>query len=376
MAEEESNDPAPEEGSPSKQMPEGMRVVRKHRKKRESSPQTLFLKKREILREILDEGGVVSVKEQVARLKSAQKAKDGGKPVEERWGGQKSSQRGGRWFLLRVFALLVPVLAIITAFIMMKVEKGRELVDRVNNELNLDLSESDQVFEPAAAIAWFIKNPHIAIERSVEVMDKLNVAEAGEIPEAVFRNGGFARAQIAKHGLGWSSDFFTGDPRMITWSFSRTGETGYLVAEGVRADQRKFRSYFVKTADGVRMDWAASMGWSEHPMNDLVVRPPEKDVLVRCVMAKEPHYDTLRGPASLHSWYLLRSPSADSHVWAFVPAGSPLDDQLLDLFDFGRMVLERKSIARVILRISKPQIGAKADQFEIEELITKEWVMP
>jgi hypothetical protein len=39
-------------------------------------------------------------------------------------------------------------------------------------------------------------------------------------------------------------------------------------------------------------------------------------------------------------------------------------------------VLERKSIARAILRISKPQIGAKADQFEIEELITKEWVMP
>ena len=62
MAEEESNNPAPEEGSPSKQMPEGMRVVRKRRKKRGSSRQTLFLKKREILREMHDEGGIVGVK--------------------------------------------------------------------------------------------------------------------------------------------------------------------------------------------------------------------------------------------------------------------------------------------------------------------------
>lgn len=374
--EDDQSDKPSSEASSSKQMPEGMRVVRKRRKRRGGSKETLFLKKREILREMHDESGAVSLKDQVARLKSAKDAKDDGKPVEERWGAQKSGERGVRWLLLRVVALLVPVLAIITGFLMVRGERGRALVDPYEDELNLDMSEEDQVFKPAGPIAWFVNHPHEAYEASLGILDKLNEGSAEDVPAGVFRQEEFATAQIAERGIGWESDFTTKDLREFNWDISKTKTTGYLLVEGVREDQSKFRSYFVRTSDGVRLDWGATTAWSEVPFEDLIANPPKKKILVRCLLSKEPHFDTLRGPASLRSWFLLRTPNSDTHVWGFAPAGSELDDKLLELFQFGRVVMERKDEVRATLKISKPEFGTKENQFEIEELMTEEWVLP
>jgi len=371
--EDDPSESPPSESS--KKMPEGMRVVRKRRKKRGGSKQTLFLKKREILREMHGEGGAVSLKEQVARLKSAKKDKDDGKPVEERWGGHKSGDRGVRWLLLRVIALLVPVLAIITAFMMMRGERGRALV-RYDEELNLDMSEEVQDFKPAGSIAWFVNHPHEAYEDSLEILAKLNKGSSENIPTGVFRQEEFAQAQITARGFGWNSNFITKDWREFKWDISKTGTTGYLLVEGLREDHSKFRSYFVRTSEGVRLDWAATTAWSGIPLNDLLSNPPAKDVLVRCLLSKEPHFDSLRGAASLRSWYFLRSPKTDQQIWGFAPAGSALDQDLLDLFGFGRVVLERKSEVRAAVKISKPAKGLKKNQFEISELVTEEWVLP
>ena len=68
MSEEE-----PPSDTGSKNLPEGMRVVRKRRKKKKGSRQTLFLKKREILRDMHEDTDAVGVKEQVERLKTAKK---------------------------------------------------------------------------------------------------------------------------------------------------------------------------------------------------------------------------------------------------------------------------------------------------------------
>lgn len=359
----------------SKQMPEGMRVVRKRRKKRGNSRQTLFLKKREILRDMHDEeGGAVSLKEQVARLKSAKKSEEAGRPVEERWGGPKRKERGLAWLLLRVMAILLPVLAIVTAFFLMKRENGS--TTRYDTKLNFNISEKEQEFEPVGPQAWFIKNPDLAYEESLGILNRLNESAADALPDKVFRQPDFALTEIAKRGLGWDSNFITIDPTKFNWSIAKTEEVGFLVVEGVRVDHSTFRSYFVKTDEGVRLDWGASTAWSQVPLDDLHSTDLDGNVLVRCVLTKEPHFDTLRGPESLRSWYLLTIPGSDNQVWAFAPAGTPLDEALLNLFGFGRLVLERRPSVRAILRISRPEFVTKKNQFLIEEVVTEEWVLP
>ena len=126
---------------PSENLPKGMRVVRKRRNR---SRQTLFLKKREILREMTseEEGGAISVKDQLSRLKSAKKAQKEDKPVDERWGDAESGQRGAR-VLLWCLAIVVPVLAIITAFVLARGEEGNAIAE---NQLNFSFNVAISIF--------------------------------------------------------------------------------------------------------------------------------------------------------------------------------------------------------------------------------------
>ena len=359
----------------SKGLPEGMRVVRKRRKRRGESRKTLFLKKREILRDMHadEEMGAIGLKDQLARLKSAKDAQQEGKPVEERWGDAGSGRRGLSRILLWIFALLIPVLAIVTAFLLTRGEKGNS---RYENQLNFsfNVSEEEGKFEPMGPRAWFENNPHDSFVGSIEILNKLNQSPEGTVPDAVFRRKDFSRSQISARGLGWSSPFQTADPRKFEWTIGDASNVGFLVLKGSREDQSLFRSYFVKSEEGLRMDWAASTAWSEVPISEVSTVEAERNVMLRCVLHKEPHFDSR--PDQERSWYLITMPGVDLQLWGFVPAGSSLDEKLLDLFQFGRFILERKEKVRAIVRVSKPAGGGKVNQLEIMELVTKEWVLP
>ncbi|MCH2064491.1 MAG: hypothetical protein MK194_12270 [Roseibacillus sp.] len=360
----------------SKNLPEGMRVVRKRRKRSSDSHQTLFLKKKEILREMHSEEGrgAIGLKEQLSRLKTIKEAQQDGKPVEERWGDDRAGQRGLARILLWVFALLVPVLAIVTAFVLTK--GGEEMSPRSENQLNFsfNVSEEEDEFKPMGPRAWFENNPHDSFVTSIGILDRLNQSADGRVPDAVFRREDFTLKQIADRGLGWASRFTTTDPRKFQWSIADTEDIGYLVLEGLREDQSTFRSYFVKSEEGLRMDWAASTAWSEVSAGELATSVAEHDVTLRCFLNKKPHYDSRSDQE--RSWYLITVPGSDLQFWGFVPAGSSLDEELLNLFQFGRFILDRKEEVRVIARVSKPVEPVKENQFEIVELVTEEWVLP
>lgn len=360
----------------SKKMPEGLRVVRKRRKKREStgSRQTLFLKKRDILRDMHHESGVVGVKAQVERLKSARKVKDDDKPVEERWGGRPSRRRGARWVLLCVFALAVPVLAICTAFILIQGGKGTEL-NRGDDELEFNVDPEDPIL-PTGPLVWFNDNPHEAYDAALAILKALNEEGKAPLSAQLFRNGEETLGKIAESGIGWSSKFFTADPREFSWMTGSTGDVGYLVFEGIREDKSKFRTYFAKTDRGLRLDWEASTGRSDFPFEELEKGGIDGPVLVRCRLLKEPHFDTEQGEPSKQSWYLLRGPDADTNLWGYVEKDSSLDAKLRRLFGYGMVVLERESEVRATLRIVKPESTASAKEYRITELVTREWVVP
>jgi hypothetical protein len=319
--------------------------------------------------------GAIGVKEQLSRLKTVKEAQQEERPVDERWGEATVSQRGFSRILLWAFALVVPVLAIVTALVLTKGAEKKNLP--AENELNFSVNvfEEEDKFEPMGPRAWFENNPHDSFVTSIEILDKLNQSADGSIPAAVFRRADFTMKQISDRGLGWTSRFTTTDPRKFKWSIADTEGIGYLVLEGLREDQSTFRSYFVKAEEGLRMDWAASTAWSEVPAGKLGTSVAEDDrVMLRCVLQKEPHYDSRLDEE--RSWYLITLPGSDLQLWGFVPGGSSLDEELLDLFHFGRFILERKEEVRVIARVSKPVEAVKENQFEIVELVTEEWVLP
>lgn len=358
-------------------MPEGMRVVRKRRKKRdEASRQTLILKKREILREMNDESAAVGVKEQVERLKSARRAKNTDKPLEEHWGGRSSSKKGARWVLLYTFALLIPVLAICTAFLLIQ---GGE-VGKVNTPADelvftVDHEEPD-IDVSSGPLAWFIEDPHGAYEDAIELLDRLNAADDAKLPPELFRRGETTIARIAEEGLGWESDFSTADPRTFTWKTATAGDTGYLIYGGVREDQRPFRTYLVHTPKGLRLDWEATTGWSEWSYDRLAQEDPGRPIMIRARIFKEEHFDTTGGSDSDQSCYLLRSPDNENHLWGFTETDGPIDRKLRDFFGYGGFVVERVPEVLATLRISKLDGGLRGNEYRIDEVISREWVVP
>ena len=359
--------------SSSKNLPEGMRVVRKRRKRSSESRQTLFLKKREILREMHSDEGrkAIGLKEQLARLKTIRQSQKDDKPVEERWDEEEVDQGKFHRVLLWVFALLVPVLAIVTAFVLGKgTEKGSP---RSENKLNFSFNVSEEAFVPMGPRAWFESNPHDSYVSSIEILDRLNESPEGVVPDSVFREEDFSLREIAARGIGWTSRFKT-DPRTFKWSIADEEGVGFLVLEGLREDQSTFRSYFVKSAEGLRMDWAASTAWSEVPVSKLPEAVGEGNLLLRCVLDKQPHFDSRADQE--RSWFLITFPGSEQQLWGFVPAGSSVDESLLNLFQFGRFILERKEGVRAIVRIGKPAGDLKENQVEILELVAEEWVLP
>jgi len=278
---------------------------------------------------------------------------------------------------LRVFALTIPILAIVTAFLLMKQEKARALSKLYDGKINFEpFTESPLPYEPGGSIEWFTENPHEAYSSAKGLLEQLNRGLTGALPPNLFRNEVEVREKIAREGLGWTSAYVMGDPRKLKWSTDKTGETGFLILQGRREDFTKFRAYFVKTPQNLRLDWEATTGWCEAPIDRLSSQAPGRPVLVRCVVAKEPNFDTFQGPGRLISWYLLRSADGDAHAWGFAATGSKLDNELRGVFRFGFIVLERKTEVRVILRLSKRQSGTRPNEFEIEELVAEEWVQP
>lgn len=392
MAKKRPNDP--EDGSSA--LPEGKRVVRKGNRDGAGGRQTVYLRNKQRNRErpkVNEARSGVGVREQVDRLKQAEQSKEAEKPVEQGWGtGTRTStaRMGASWLLLRIGAVMVPIMIVLLAFMLTR--GGKKTGDA---ESGFDWSEPtdrrELPYDPTGPVAWFNEYPHEAYEGAVGVLDKFNELAKGELPRGLVRNQSITLQRIDQRGgLGWESPFFTKDHRKLNWSTSKIGQTGFIVVSGRHEDQSKFHVYFVKTSSGLQLDWEASTGWSEIALEELPTASSVQNILIRCALVKEPHFDfdpdrlrksvpptiVVVHPEPL-SWYLLRGSDPTANIWGWVPKNSKLDQELRKLFDFGRIVLERKEEVRVVLKVSKsPLDGTKENEFRIDELLTEDWVLP
>ena len=225
-------------------------------------------------------------------------------------------------------------------------------------------------------MAWFHENSVEAYDTAVAILERCNEATHPEELEDALRDGERTMAKIRVSGAGWDVPYFLDDPRQISWEYGEAGDTGYMWLAGRRADHSKFRCYFVKTDDGLKLDWDASQVWSQVAVSDLVEKAPKHPTLVRAWVSKQPDYDSDTGRGGLYSWYLVLDESKENFVWAYAPAGSKLDLEIKTLMNYGRMVMERKDEVRAIVRLVKPTLGFRESEFEITELVTEEWVTP
>jgi hypothetical protein len=356
-------------------VPEGMRVVRKRRKRKsDASRQTLYLKKQEILLEMETEEDGLGVSAQMERLKQVAREKE--PPMEDKWGESKHRRRGSRWLLIGLGVIVLPLVIFAVVISVTKSPSG-VTTGGTGSLLNLDEpEEAISAFDRTSPEAWFNENSVKAFELAIGLLEECNEAAHPNQLNAVVRDAERVLRKLTITDVEQASDFSLGDPRTLSWEYGAAGETGYMVIMGRRANHIPFRAYFVKTDEGLRLDWMATHGMSDIAVPSLVKEATNRSTLVRSWVGKQPWYDVEKGHASTRSWYIILEPTKEEFVWAYAPAKSELDEKLRDILSYGRMVEERPDEVRATIRLAKPSVGFRENEFEITELTTVDWVAP
>jgi len=195
-----------------------------------------------------------------------------------------------------------------------------------------------------------------------------------------------------------------------TWEIGHTEGTAYLILNTMTRDFLPLRIYFTREGETLKLDWQASVAWSDVSLKDIrlagqqrggaanevqrkagvvpmsKLSPSSKStipakiytdsVLVRCMIRKkEEHYIGIYNDEE-HSAYMLLSSDKMNDLWGYVAKGSDLDLRLKAILDHGSFVVSLKKDERVMLRIRVNEKEALPSQVELVELLNPEWVTP
>lgn len=171
------------------------------------------------------------------------------------------------------------------------------------------------------------------------------------------------------------------DKNSQNWNISHVGEQGYLVLDARNEEYLPCRAYFVRSGEGLKLDWSASVGWSEisvshikkiaRKQQDLLADP----ILLRCKISKRNDFYNKRYNDENYSAYQLSSADSMQELWGYARKDSELDHALKALLDHGSFVVSLKADKRVVLKVRVNEKEALPSQVELLELIQPEWII-
>lgn len=380
MSEQENPGEEEKEDARKPAVPEGRRVVKqKRRKSGGASRETLILKKREIISEMVqpEESAPVNVREQVERLKQARKDKKSAQDpaMEEKWGSRKHRRRGSRWLLALILVVALPLLAFVIVVTFNGASGGS--ASRAPDTLNLDEEEPLYLpFDRTDPVSWFHEHSVEAFEEALEIMDEINKGETAEATVHLLRDAERTREKIRETRFEWPEKFRVSDPRTLSWSYDASGDTGFIAINGKDSSFKPFRAYFVRSQDGLRLDWEATTAYSQIPVAGLTKEASGTPVMIRGWVAKKPSFDTEVGGRALLSWYQVLSQDRNEYVWAYTSLGSEVDAEIRKALNYGLMVMKRVEETRMIVRLRPGFRSARPNEYELVEVVAKDWVQP
>lgn len=239
-------------------------------------------------------------------------------------------------------------------------------------------------FEPIAIAPVF--EPPVEIKESVpepvELPQEMNRSEAELIDELEPLTRKFLEAETVDELLttvrdskrleekirSYYPDGKVPAPGMSGFNTSKTlAYRGKLASLSVRTkDFENKQIAFLRTDEGMRVDWESFVGWSEMPWKQFTTEKPEKALLFRASLRKLDYYNF--GFSDEKKWqsYELRSPDGEHVLYGYVERDSPLDLKLRPL--------DGKSTKLVTVKLKFPAGEEKVNQVLIDGMPVDGWV--
>jgi hypothetical protein len=123
---------------------------------------------------------------------------------------------------------------------------------------------------------------------------------------------------------------------------------------------------FVKTPEGLKIDWESWVGWSEMPWEEFLSSKPGTPHLFRVRLSAVEYYNFEFGDDSKWQSFRLESPDKEHAIYGYAPKASVLAAKLRPM--------EGSKPSSLMLTLKFPQVSSSSTQVEIEDLIGEGWV--
>jgi hypothetical protein len=163
-------------------------------------------------------------------------------------------------------------------------------------------------------------------------------------------------------------------PVLAIWEVSAEGGRSRGLLRGNRPDLSRFRAYFVREDDALKLDWEATEGLSDASFETLLKGMGTGGILRAYV--KLDHYYTQVLPEDTYHSFLLLAPDRKQSVCGYSKMGTPADAALMKIFNPSVIDGEAKSELPITLRLEPGPENCQKNQWLIGEMLHIDWVSP
>ncbi|MDE0836262.1 MAG: hypothetical protein OSA84_07915 [Akkermansiaceae bacterium] len=170
--------------------------------------------------------------------------------------------------------------------------------------------------------------------------------------------------------LGMKSGWMPGDDSI--WKVLDRYGTRHAILDGRLSDFTNFSAFFRESADGLKLDWKATISYASADFGDL--KKGEGDASeVRTWLSLADFY-TFAFPEERYRSFRIMSPERNLNLWGYVAKASELDQKLQKLFLPSPITGESQSEIQVILRLGLREEESLSNQWLIEDLVSLNWL--
>jgi hypothetical protein len=162
--------------------------------------------------------------------------------------------------------------------------------------------------------------------------------------------------------------------RIAAWKVRENESLTYGILTGTLPDFSRFQSCFTVTDGRLVMDWKASTAYGTADFPQLM-REQGDATEIRGWLEPAEFY-TAAFPENAYQTYQLASPDKELAIWIYARRGSGIHGRLRTLIKGGYILEGREDAQKVTVRLSPGPDDALPGQWEIVELLHKEWIAP
>jgi hypothetical protein len=163
-------------------------------------------------------------------------------------------------------------------------------------------------------------------------------------------------------------------PDESQWSINKTDAREFGLLEGFLPDVTRFRFFVVTQDKKTVLDWEASSGFCETPMEELSQGTGNGGV-ARGLIAPSDFYSATYVEKD-YQCFRLTSLDGEAAVWVYAKRGTPQAEKIINLFVSGPIPREILPQYPVTVRLEKGPAEGNKNQWVAAEMLHIDWVTP